>query len=268
MSISLPPIRDVIRRHGLDAKKKFGQHFLLDGNLTDRIVREAGHLSGRHVIEIGPGPGGLTRSLLAAEPASLTAVERDPRCVEALLELKDVFPTPFELIEADALEVKLDDLAPAPRVIVANLPYNVGTALLINWLHQRDGLEKMVLMFQREVAERIAAPPATGAYGRLAVLTQWLCETRILFNIDARAFTPPPKVQSAVIEIIPRTEPLFEADLKKLERVTQAAFGQRRKMLRGSLKSLGIKPEDADIDPQKRAEELDVEAFCRLARLL
>lgn len=268
MTPALPPLRDVINRYGLNAKKGLGQHFLLDGNLTDRIVREAGNLSDRHVVEIGPGPGGLTRSLLAAGPASLTAVERDTRCIEALKELDGVFPTPFRVVEADALKVKLADLCPAPRVIVANLPYNVGTAMLINWLHEREGLEKMVLMFQREVAERIAAQPGTSAYGRLAVLTQWLCECRILFNIDARAFTPPPKVMSAVIEIVPRAEPAFEAELAKLERVTHAAFGQRRKMLRGSLKSLGIKPEDAGIDPQLRAEDLNIEAFCRLARLL
>lgn len=268
MKTNLPPLRDVIRDFGLDAKKKFGQHFLLDSNLTDRIARAAGDLAGKHVIEIGPGPGGLTRSLLGAGAESVTAIERDPRCIEALQGLHDAFETPFKLIEADALTQPLADLAPAPRVIVSNLPYNVGTALLINWLLERDGLDRMILMFQREVAERIAAEPGTSAYGRLAVLTQWLCHARILFNVDARAFTPPPKVMSAVIEIIPRDAPLFDAEVDKLARVTQAAFGQRRKMLRGSLKSLGIKPEDAGIDPQLRAENLDIEDFCRLARLL
>ena len=264
----LPPLRDVIRRYGLDAKKKFGQHFLLDGNLTDRIARAAGDVTEKSVIEVGPGPGGLTRSLLAMAPGKLTVVERDTRCGDILSDLTAAYPGKMDIIMADALDVALGDIPGAPHVIVSNLPYNVGTALLIKWLADLGNVDRMVLMFQREVAERVAAAPGTAAYGRLAVITQWLCETRILFNVDKRAFTPPPKVQSAVIEIRPRPAPLAEADMKKLERVTAAAFGQRRKMLRSSLKQIGLDPTDAGIDPEQRAERLTVEQFCALARLL
>lgn len=264
----LPPLRDIIRIHGLGARKSLGQHFLLDGNLTDRIARAAGPLGDKHVIEIGPGPGGLTRSLLAQTPMSLHAIERDARCIDALTDLVAAYGSIFKIVEADALKVRFADLAPAPYVVVSNLPYNIGTALLIKWLADLDGIERMVLMFQREVAERIAAPPGAPGYGRLAVITQWLCNVRILFNVDPRAFTPPPKVMSTVIEITPRAAPLAMAEMPKLERITQAAFGQRRKMLRGSLKSVGIRPEDAGIDPEKRAEQLTIEEFCALARLL
>ncbi|MBO6520294.1 MAG: 16S rRNA (adenine(1518)-N(6)/adenine(1519)-N(6))-dimethyltransferase RsmA [Rhodospirillales bacterium] len=264
----LPALRDVIKTYGLGAKKSLGQHFLLDTNLTDRIARAAGDLNGKHVVEIGPGPGGLTRSILAQAPASLSVIERDQRCIDALIELRSVYPDILVLHEADAMKVTLSEMAPRPTIIISNLPYNVGTALLIKWLNDLDGIERMVLMFQKEVAERVAAPPGSDAYGRLAILTQWLCEAHILFNVDKRAFTPPPKVMSAVIEVIPRKTPLAEAELPKLERVTQAAFGQRRKMLRSSLKSLGINPADAGIDPQRRAEQLTVEEFCALARMI
>lgn len=264
----LPPLRDVIKTYGLGAKKSLGQHFLLDINLTDRIARSAGGLTGKHVVEIGPGPGGLTRSILAQSPASLSVIERDQRCIDALHELGQAFPDTLVIHEADAMKVSLSELTPRPTVIISNLPYNVGTALLIKWLNDLEGIERMVLMFQKEVAERIAAEPGSSAYGRLAILTQWLCEARILFNVDKRAFTPPPKVMSAVIEIVPRKAPLAEAELSKLERVTQAAFGQRRKMLRSSLKALGINPADAGIDPEWRAEQLSIEEFCALARMI
>ncbi len=265
---ALPPLREIIRTFGLGAKKSLGQHFLLDINLTGRIARAAGLLNNKHVVEIGPGPGGLTRSILAQEPKSLTVIEHDRRCIDALHELQTAYPETLLIMEADAMNMDLSALDPRPSVIISNLPYNVGTALLIKWLNGLDGIERMVLMFQTEVAERIAARPGTASYGRLAILTQWLCKTRILFNVDKRAFTPPPKVMSTVIEIVPRNKPLADAELSKLENVTRAAFGQRRKMLRSSLKTLGIKPEDAGIKPERRAEELTIEEFCALARLL
>lgn len=265
---ALPPLREIIKTYGLGAKKSLGQHFLLDTNLTDRIARAAGDLSAKDVVEIGPGPGGLTRSILAQDPASLTVIERDQRCIDALAALQSVYPKTLNILEADAMKVTLSQLSPRPSVIISNLPYNVGTALLIKWLNDLAGIERMILMFQTEVAERIAAAPGTSSYGRLAILTQWLCEARILFNIDKRAFTPPPKVMSSVIEIKPRQSPLAEAEISKLERVTQAAFGQRRKMLRSSLKSLGINPADAGINPENRAEQLTIEEFCALARMI
>jgi 16S rRNA (adenine1518-N6/adenine1519-N6)-dimethyltransferase len=264
----LPPLSDIIKTYGLGAKKSLGQHFLLDANLTDRIARSAGSLEGKRVIEIGPGPGGLTRSILANEPEALYAIERDRRCIEALGELQSAYPSKLHIVDADALKVELSSIADAPYVIMSNLPYNIGTALLIKWLANLQDVDRMVLMFQKEVAERISAAPGTPEYGRLSIITQWLCEARFLFNVDARAFTPPPKVMSAVVEIIPREKPLAEAKFGKLEAVTRAAFGQRRKMLRSSLKSLNINPADVGIDPQKRAEQLTIEEFCALARLI
>ncbi|WNK01556.1 16S rRNA (adenine(1518)-N(6)/adenine(1519)-N(6))-dimethyltransferase RsmA [Thalassospiraceae bacterium LMO-JJ14] len=264
----LPPLRDIIKAYGLGAKRSLGQHFLLDANLTDRIARSAGPLEGKHVLEVGPGPGGLTRSILACHPASLCVIERDKRCIDALAGLQSVYPSVMNIVEADAMKTDLAGLSPQPGIIISNLPYNVGTALLIKWLNNLDGIERMVLMFQKEVAERIASQPGTSAYGRLAILTQWLCEARILFNVDKRAFTPPPKVMSAVIELIPRKNKIAEASLPHLERVTQAAFGQRRKMLRSSLKSVGINPADAGINPELRAEQLTIEQFCALSRML
>lgn len=264
----LPPLRDVIKQLGLGAKKSFGQHFLLDSNLTDRIARAAGDLSKKTVIEVGPGPGGLTRSLLAQSPGRLIAIERDHRCIDALQPLRHLYPDTFELIEADALKLGLDDLGPEKKTIVSNLPYNVGTPLLINWLRQAPMIERMVLMFQSEVAERLAAQPGTPAYGRLSVLAQWLCDVKFLFQVDKKAFTPPPKVMSAVVSLEPRPAPLADVDMSALEKVTQAAFGQRRKMLRRSLRSLELDPARANIDPVRRAETLSVEEFCKLAALL
>jgi 16S rRNA (adenine1518-N6/adenine1519-N6)-dimethyltransferase len=265
---TLPPLRDVIKDFGLGAKKSLGQHFLLDANLTDRIARAAGSLKDKAVLEIGPGPGGLTRSILAQEPAALYAVERDQRCIDALSGLKAVYPDTLHIVEADALKLDIMSLNPRPALIVSNLPYNIGTALLIKWLADLNGIERMILMFQKEVAERICAVPGTSSYGRLAIIAQLLCETRVLFNVDKRAFTPPPKVMSAVIELIPRSKPLVDTDVAKLEKVTRAAFGQRRKMLRSSLKSLGIDPADVGIDPQLRAEQLTIQQFCDLTTLL
>lgn len=263
-----PPLRDVIRDFGLNARKSLGQHFLLDGNLTDRIARAAGSLDGKHVVEIGPGPGGLTRAILDHNPKTLHVIERDSRCIDVMNQLAATTSVPMTIIEADALDVGMADFPDKPVTLISNLPYNIGTALLIKWLSELAHVERMVLMFQKEVADRIVAQPGTQGFGRLAVITQWLCETRPLFNVDRRAFTPPPKVESSVIEVIPRSAPLAEASFEKMERVTQAAFGQRRKMLRSSLKKLNISPLDAGIDETKRAEVLEIEEFCALARML
>jgi len=264
----LPPLRDVIRDHGLGARKSLGQHFLLDTNLTDRIARAAEPLAGVNVVEIGPGPGGLTRSLLRTDAAGVWAIEKDSRCIDALSQLRDAFPGRFTIVEADALKTDPADLTPAPRAIVANLPYNVSTVLLLQWLRRADQYQRMILMFQKEVADRLTAKPGSKSYGRLSVITQWVCDVRPLFNVSKQAFTPPPKVASTVVELIPRTAPLADAVFTDLEKVTQAAFGQRRKMLRSSLKPLGIDPAAAGISPESRAEDLDVGQFCALARLL
>ncbi len=272
----LPPLRDVIARHGLGARKSLGQHFLLDLNLTGRIARAAPALSDGSVIEVGPGPGGLTRALLAEGAAQVIAVEKDRRCLEALAELSTAYPDRLQVVEGDALKLDLTKLGRSPRQIVSNLPYNISTALLINWLtalaEDPRAFSAMTLMFQKEVAERLVATPRSRHYGRLSVVTQWLCSPRPLFDIPPRAFTPPPKVTSTVVALTPRQEPLAPARLATLERVTAAAFGQRRKMLRQSLKSLGGDParlfEATGIAPTARAEELSVEDFCALARLV
>jgi 16S rRNA (adenine1518-N6/adenine1519-N6)-dimethyltransferase len=267
---SLPPLREIIARYGLDARRSLGQHFLLDLNLTRRIARAAGDLSQGTVIEIGPGPGGLTRALLENGARHLIAIERDARCVAALGELAAAYPGRLEIIEGDALEIDAATLGEAPRRIVANLPYNISTPLLIGWLGRISAFESLTLMFQREVAARLAAPPGGKDYGRLSVLAQWYCEVTLLFNIDKQAFVPPPKITSALVRLQPRTVPLGEAPRAALEAVTAAAFGQRRKMLRASLKQLGIDPvallAEAGIEPTRRAEELSVEQFCALAR--
>ncbi len=268
----LPPLRDVIARHGLRARKSLGQHFLLDLNLTARIARAAGNLRDHTVIEIGPGPGGLTRALLDAGAKRIIAIERDDRCIEALGELTAAYGDRLRVIEADALnpDVAVQALTgrPRPRKVVSNLPYNIATPLLIGWLKQIQELDGLTLMFQKEVASRLAARPGSKEYGRLSVITQWLCEVRILFNVDQRAFTPPPKVVSTVVGLVPRNQPLAPAAWECLERVTQSALGQRRKMLRSSLKPLGLDLESLDIDPTLRAEDLTVEQFCRLAGAL
>jgi 16S rRNA (adenine1518-N6/adenine1519-N6)-dimethyltransferase len=263
----LPPLREVIARHRLDARKSLGQHFLLDENLCAKIVRQAGDLAGRHVIEVGPGPGGLTRALLASEATCVTAVEIDARAASALRDLQGDYPARLQVVEADALTTDLATLCPEPRVIVANLPYNAGTAMLVRWLHQAAAWERMTLMFQLEVAQRIASPPGSSSYGRLSVLVQLTCNADILMRVPPAAFTPPPSVTSAVVGLVPHARQPMPDVLAKVERITAAAFGQRRKMLRGSLRALGGVSllERAGIDPERRAETLSVEEIVRLA---
>ena len=272
----LPPLRDVVERHGLAAQKSLGQNFLYDLNLTSRIARSAGIQPGETVVEIGPGPGGLTRALLAAGAERVVAIERDRRCLPALAEIAAHYPGRLEVIEGDALTIDPATLlGDRSARIVANLPYNVGTPLLVGWLSVDPWppwWRSLTLMFQREVAERIVATPAQREdYGRLAVLCGWLCESRILFDVPRSAFVPPPKITSSVVHLTPRTQPL-PCDRRLLERVTLAAFGQRRKMLRQSLKAAHPDPatllEAADIEPTMRAEEVPVEGFVALANAL
>jgi 16S rRNA (adenine1518-N6/adenine1519-N6)-dimethyltransferase len=271
---NLPPLREVIAQYGLGARRSLGQHFLFDLNLTRRIAREAAPLTGKTVVEIGPGPGGLTRSLLETDARRVIAIERDARCIEALGMLTAAYPGRLEIIEADALTVRPGTVSETdePCVIVANLPYNIGTRLLIDWLRDLSGIQSMTLMFQKEVADRILAPPGSSGFGRLSVISQWLCHVRRLFDIPAQAFVPPPKVASTVIQLTPRPDPLAPAVFTDLEAITAAAFGQRRKMLRSALKSLDVNAlallEAANIRPDLRAETLSVEEFCALARAL
>jgi 16S rRNA (adenine1518-N6/adenine1519-N6)-dimethyltransferase len=266
----LPPLRDVIAHHRLGARHSLGQHFLLDGNLTARIVRAAGDLNGRYVIEVGPGPGGLTRALLASEAARIVAIELDQRAVSAIEDLVSVADGRLTVLRADALRVDLLELVPAPRQIVANLPYNIASPLLVRWLRQAAAYERMTLMFQREVAERIVAAPGTEAYGRLSVLAGWVCEGHIAVRLPPAAFVPPPKVWSAVVVLTPHAEQPEPVLFAAMERLTAAAFGQRRKMLRGALKPLGGEAllMRAGIAADRRAETLSVAEFDRLARLL
>jgi 16S rRNA (adenine1518-N6/adenine1519-N6)-dimethyltransferase len=265
-------LRDVIARHGIIPDKRLGQNFLLDLNLTRRIARVAGPLDDRTVVEVGPGPGGLTRALLAAGARRVIAIERDRRCLAALSELATAHPTRLELIAGDAVEFDPVSLSSAPRKIVANLPYNIATKLLLGWLARIGEYEGFTLMFQREVAERLVSGPGSKSYGRLSVLLQWVADAQIVFDVPARAFVPPPNVTSSVVNIVPRAEPRAPAEKSALERVTAAAFGQRRKMLRASLKSLGISVGPllarAGTPPTARAEELSVDEFCALARAL
>lgn len=265
-------LAETISRHGLSARKSLGQHFLLDANLCERIVRSAGPLDDVTVLEIGPGPGGLTRALLDAGARRIVAIERDDRCLAALAELASAWPQRLELVEGDALKVNLASRLDGPVKIVSNLPYNIGTALLLCWLDAPERYRSMTLMFQKEVAARLTATPGSGDYGRLSILAQWRCETRRLFDVSAKAFTPPPKVTSSVVQLVPRDKPLFPAEALALARVTQAAFGQRRKMLRAALKGLVTEPKvflaAQGIDPKARAETLDIESFCALARAL
>lgn len=268
----LPPLREVIERHGLQAKKALGQNFLFDLNLTGKIARAAGDLGEATVIEVGPGPGGLTRALLFNGARRVIAIERDERCLEALAEVSRHYPGRLEVMPGDALKTDFAALAGTadggPVKIVANLPYNIGTELLIRWLTVAEWppfYQSMTLMFQREVAERITAAPDSDAYGRLGVLAGWRTEAKIAFDVPPQAFTPPPKVTSSVVHLVPRSSPL-PVDARKLGRVTEAAFGQRRKMLRQSVKSLGGEAllTRAGIDPTRRAETLSVEEFVRL----
>ncbi len=269
----LPPLRAVIATHGLSAKKALGQNFLLDLNLTAKIARAAGDLAGSDVLEIGPGPGGLTRGLLAEGARHVVAVEKDPRCLPALDEIAAAYPGRLTVIEGDALSLDLTQYLTPPVRIAANLPYNVGTELLTRWLDPPDWppfWESMTLMFQREVAERITAGPGSKAYGRLSVLANWRTDARIVMDLPPEAFTPPPKVRSAVVRLTRLEAPRFPADAKVLTGVVKAAFGQRRKMLRAALKGLAPDIEDritaAGLKPTARAEEISVEGFCALAR--
>lgn len=266
----LPALKDVISHHDLRAEKKFGQNFLLDQNITDKIARLAGDLTDLHVIEIGPGPGGLTRSLLRAGARKVTAIEFDSRAVAALHGLQEAAGEKMELIEGDALAQDLMQLSVYPRGIVANLPYNVATPLLTGWLSQicANGTQaycSMTLMFQKEVADRIVAQPGSKAYGRLSVLCQWLCRASQVYVLPSSAFTPPPKVQSAIVHFIPRDLEGDQPSFKAVEAVTQAAFGQRRKMIRSSLKDYMSGIESLGLDPTARAEELSVHDYIALA---
>ena len=270
----LPPLREVIARHELSTRKSLGQNFLLDLNLTARIARAAGELSAVTVIEVGPGPGGLTRALLAAGARRVVAIERDERCLPALEEIGEHYPGRLEIVADDALAADFARLADGPAKIVANLPYNIATPLLVGWLKTEPWppfYESLTLMFQREVAERIVAAPGAKAYGRLGVLAGWRTEARILFDVSPRAFTPPPKVVSSVVQLVPLAAPL-PCEARFLERVTAAAFGQRRKMLRQSLKTLGADPAEllaaAGIAETRRAEEVDIAGFAALAQAL
>ena len=280
----LPPLKEVIAKHGLFTRKSLGQHFLLDGSITDEVARYAGDLTGYNVIEVGSGPCGLTRSLLAGGAKSLTVVEKDDRCIAIAEELRDAWNDGrLKIIHGDAMKVNLLEAAPAPRKIVANLPYNVGTMLLIHWLEDvyqhschpalvagSGAYESLTLMFQEEVAQRIIAAPDTSEYGRLAVICQFLCECRYDFQLPPEAFSPPPKVHSAVVTLTPREKPLADMSKAALEKVVAAAFGNRRKMLRSSLKTLCVNVEEllktAEIDGTLRAEVLDVPTFCKLAQ--
>lgn len=271
----LPPLREVIARHGISARRGLGQHFLLDLNLTARIAAAGGDLRGYTVIEIGPGPGGLTRALLATAAKSVIAVERDRRCVDALQELADAYPDRLHVVHGDALDI--DELAlsralgaEGPYKIVANLPFNIATALLVKWLKRIRDYHSLTITLQKEVAGRLCARPRTKEYGRLTVMTRWLCAPRPMFDIAPQAFTPPPKVTSTVVCLTPLAQPIAPVSWGDLEHVTRAAFGQRRKMLRTSLKSLEVDTAAliacAGVSPRARAEELDTAAFCALAR--
>ncbi|MFP4237893.1 MAG: 16S rRNA (adenine(1518)-N(6)/adenine(1519)-N(6))-dimethyltransferase RsmA [Rhodosalinus sp.] len=271
----LPPLREVIARHGLSARKALGQNFILDLNLTRRIARAAGDLAASDVFEVGPGPGGLTRGLLLEGARRVLAVEKDARCLPALAEVAAAAQGRLEVLHADALEVDPREHLRAPIRIVANLPYNIGTELLVRWLTPADWppwWASLTLMFQREVAERIVARPGSKAYGRLAILSQWRSQARIALTLPPAAFTPPPKVSSAVVHIEALAQPRFPARAATLQRVTAAAFNQRRKMLRAALKGLAPDIErhlaTAGIDPTARAESISIERFCALARAL
>lgn len=269
----LPPLRDVIETHGLRAKKSLGQNFLLDLNLTARIARVGGSLTGAQVLEVGPGPGGLTRGLLAEGAAKVLAIEKDARCLPALAEIAAAYPGQLTVMNADALTVDAGAHLAAPWRVVANLPYNVGTELLVRWLTPASWpppWESLTLMFQKEVAERITAAPGSKAYGRLAVLAQWRCDTRIALTLPPEAFSPPPKVHSAVVHLTALPAPRFDAEADVLERVVAKGFNQRRKMLRAALKGLVPDLEDrllsAGIAPTERAEQVSLEQWCALAR--
>ncbi|SDZ12760.1 dimethyladenosine transferase [Jannaschia faecimaris] len=269
----LPPLRDVIATHDLRAKKSLGQNFLLDLNLTARIARTGGSLEGAQVLEVGPGPGGLTRGLLAEGAAKVLAIEKDARCLPALAEIASAYPGRLEVVNADALKMDVSAHLTPPWRVCANLPYNVGTELLVRWLTPASWpppWESLTLMFQKEVAERIVAAPGSKTYGRLAILSQWRCDTRIAMTLPPEAFSPPPKIHSAVVHLTALSAPRFDADATVLERVVAKGFNQRRKMLRAALKGLVPDVEDrllaAGIKPTDRAEQVPLEGWCAFAR--
>ncbi len=271
----LPPLKDVISRHQLRAKKSLGQNFLLDLNLTSKIARYAGNLDQFDILEIGPGPGGLTRSLLHEGARKVVAIEKDNRCIEALEEIQASFPGRLKLLKGDALSTNASEHLADPVRIIANLPYNIGTELLVRWLTSKTWpsfWQSMTLMFQKEVANRIVASPGSKAYGRLSVMSQWRCDTKIAFNVPATAFTPPPKVESALVHFEALKEPKFPAEVEVLEFVVSKAFNQRRKMLRGALKGYFQNVEEGLLSigvlPTRRAEDITVQEYCAMSQIL
>ena len=271
----LPPLKDVISRHQLRAKKSLGQNFLLDLNLTSKIARYAGNLDQFDILEIGPGPGGLTRSLLHEGARKVVAIEKDNRCIEALEEIQATFPGRLKLLQGDALSTNASEHLADPVRIIANLPYNIGTELLVRWLTSKTWpsfWQSMTLMFQKEVANRIVASPGSKGYGRLSVMSQWRCDTKIAFNVPATAFTPPPKVESALVHFEALKEPKFPAEVEVLEFVVSKAFNQRRKMLRGALKGYFQNVEEGLLSigvlPTKRAEDITVQEYCAMSQIL
>ena len=271
----LPPLKDVISKHKLSAKKSLGQNFLLDLNLTSKIARYAGNLEQSDVLEIGPGPGGLTRSLLNEGARKVVAIEKDTRCIAALEEVQTQFTGKLKIVQGDALSTEVRQYLTHPVQIIANLPYNIGTELLVRWLNSATWpsfWQSMTLMFQKEVANRIVASPGSKAYGRLSVMAQWRCNTKIAFNIPATAFTPPPKVESSIVHFEALKEPRFPAEVNKLEFVVSKAFNQRRKMLRGALKGHFKNVEEGllaiGVVPTKRAENVTIQEFCLMSQIL
>ncbi|MBL6664713.1 MAG: 16S rRNA (adenine(1518)-N(6)/adenine(1519)-N(6))-dimethyltransferase RsmA [Rickettsiales bacterium] len=262
---------NLIKKYDLAAKKSLGQNFILDKNFTDKIARLSGNIRDREILEIGPGPGSLTRSILDQKPKKLIAIERDQRCIKVLEEIKSYYPT-LEIIEEDALKINELQLFQNNFSIIANLPYNIGTVLIFKWLKIYQNIDSMHLMLQKEVAERIVAKKGSKHYGRLAIMVNFLCETRIALEVKKSVFTPPPKVTSAIVEIIPRSKPLFDANFKKLEKVTSIAFSQKRKKIKSPLKAIFKNPEktleECNIDSNIRAENLTIEDFCNLSNLL
>ena len=272
---NLPPLKDIISKYEIRAKKSLGQNFLLYLNLTSKIARYAGNLKQSDVLEVGPGPGGLTRSLLNEGARQVVSIEKDNRCIAALEEIQSLFPGRLRLLQGDALSMNVTQYLTDPIKIIANLPYNIGTELLVRWLNSKNWpsfWQSMTLMFQKEVANRIVARPGSKAYGRLSVMSQWRCNTKIAFNIPATAFTPPPKVESAVVHFEALNEPKFPAEVDKLEFVVSKAFNQRRKMLRGALKGHFINVEEGlfsiGVLPTKRAENITVQEYCAMSQIL
>lgn len=269
--LAMPPLREVLDIYGIETKKSLGQNFIFDLNLTDKIARTAGKIDGEHVLEIGPGPGGLTRAILYNNAEKVTVIERDRRVIPILQELKNITGDRLSIIEDDALEFDESKIANGRKIkVIANLPYNIATELLFKWLNNINLFSSMTLMFQKEVADRIMAAPGNKAYGRLSIIAQWLCNVRHEFDINPAAFFPPPKVTSSLITLIPRPKPLAEADKNILEMICKAAFGQRRKTISNSLKQISDNPMEllskAGIDPKTRPEDMSISDFCALAQ--